>query len=101
MFRRATLLLASAAAAPPWSAWDTCAKTNARSVSTIFPRHTANEVLATLPPPSTDHPHASDRTPLVLLAPGSQVPAQLSAAEVEAKDQTTTNKNLMIGSNLF
>ena len=71
MFRRASLLLAGAAAAPPWSAWDACAATYARSVAAIFPRHTTDEILANLPPPTTNHPHASDRTPLVLLAPGS------------------------------
>ena len=73
------LLLGGAAlvGGEPWSAWDTCAKTYARSVSTIFPRHTTNEVLAQLPSPTADHPHASDRTPLVLLAPGSSGTASL------------------------
>ncbi|CAH0365921.1 unnamed protein product [Pelagomonas calceolata] len=77
MFRRASLLLAGAAAAPPWSAWDACAATYARSVAAIFPRHTTNEILTKLPPPTTNHPPASDRTPLVLLAPGSSGTASL------------------------
>ena len=73
------LLLAGAAlvGGEPWSAWDACAKTYARAVSTIFPRHTANEILAKLPPPTTNHPHASDRSPIVLLAPGSSGTASL------------------------
>jgi len=73
------LLLGGAAlvGGEPWSAWDTCAKTYARSVSTIFPRHSADEVLAQLPSPMADHPHASDRSPLVLLAPGSSGTASL------------------------
>ena len=77
MLRRASLLLAAAAAAPPWSAWDACAKTYARAVSDIFPRHTTDDILAKLPPPTTNHPHASDRSPIVLLAPGSSGTASL------------------------
>ncbi len=73
------LLLGGAAlvGGEPWSAWDRCAKTYARGVSAIFPRHTTDEILANLPPPTTNHPHASDRTPLVLLAPGSSGTASL------------------------
>ena len=39
------LLLGSVAlvGGEPWSAWDTCAKTYARDVSAIFPRHTTDE----------------------------------------------------------
>ena len=73
----AVLLAGALVSGEPWSAWDTCAKTYARSVSTVFPRHTTNEVLAQLPPPTTDHPHASDRSPLVPLAPGSSGTASL------------------------
>ena len=73
------LLLGGAAlvGGEPWSAWDRCAKRYAHDVSAIFPRHTANEILTNLPPPTTDHPHASDRSPLVLLAPGSSGTASL------------------------
>ena len=84
MFRRASLLLASAAAVPPWSAWDTCAKTYARSVAAIFPRHTTDDILAKLPPPTTNHPHASDRSPLVLLA-RADIDVQQALEESEFK----------------
>ena len=51
------LLLGGAAlvGGEPWSAWDTCAKRYARDVSAIFPRHTTDDILSKLPPPTTDH----------------------------------------------
>ena len=57
---------------PPWSSsWDTCAAAYARNLSAVFPRHSASEILAKLPPPTEDHPAASAASPLILLAPGS------------------------------
>ena len=57
---------------PPWSSsWDTCAAAYARNLSAVFPRHSASEILAKLPPPTEDHPDASAASPLILLAPGS------------------------------